>query len=282
MSALSATNMPLPPLEDTGERMMPETSGEDTFWEHVYRYAFACRFITGKRVLDIACGEGYGTAALQKAGAASVIGIDVSPETCEHARQKYGVDAHCGSAEKIPLPNSSIDVIVSFETIEHLRNPLLFLDECARILTPGGRLIISTPNKGLYRAEEDPNPFHLSEMTESEFASALRRRFHRIKLHSQHPRFAPRWSLRALAADVTPWQGNPRFERIRRSARFRFAPHLVYEFTNEQRLSVVDQILRAREKQRAFVNTHGVGPRRKWDGEKPAYIIATATRKRNP
>src|ERR1019366_4929606 len=139
-----------------------------TFWEHVYRYAFACRFVRGKRVLDIACGEGYGAAALQKAGAARVTGVDISEAACFHARSKYGIDAKLGAAEKIPLGEGSVDVVVSFETIEHIPNPDRFLDECVRVLVPGGRLIISTPNKSIY-GQAVQNPYHWSEMTEEGF-----------------------------------------------------------------------------------------------------------------
>src|SRR5687767_6601798 len=96
-------------MEDTGERMLPETTSAVTFWEHIYRYRFAARFVRGRRVLDIACGEGYGAAALLRAGAASVIGVDISEEACEHARQKYGIDARPGSAEQIPLPSQAVD-----------------------------------------------------------------------------------------------------------------------------------------------------------------------------
>src|SRR5437667_10028853 len=113
-------------LEDTGERMIPESTPAAPFWEHIYRYRFATRFVRGRRVLDIACGEGYGAAALARAGAARVIGIDLSEEACEHARQKYGVDARSGDAHRIPLPDRSVDVIVSFETIEHLNTPAAF------------------------------------------------------------------------------------------------------------------------------------------------------------
>src|SRR6266704_1151086 len=114
--------------DNAGERMVPEVSGGMTFWEHVHRYAFACRFVAGKRVLDIACGEGYGSAALQKAGAAQVIAVDISDSACAHARAKYGVDARPGAAERIPLPDGSADVVVTFETIEHVPNPERFLD----------------------------------------------------------------------------------------------------------------------------------------------------------
>src|ERR1700722_8417852 len=117
-------------LDDNGgERMVPESADTLTFWEHIYRYGFALHYVPGKRVLDIACGEGYGAASLQKAGAAQVIGVDVSESACSHARGKYGIDARVGSAEKIPLPDKSVDVVVSFETIEHVRDPGRFLDE---------------------------------------------------------------------------------------------------------------------------------------------------------
>src|SRR5215831_8579299 len=121
-------------LEFTGERMVPEQTPPAVFWEHIYRYRFASEFVKGKRVLDIACGEGYGAAALLKAGAASVVGVDICPETCEHARRKYGIDARVGHVHSIPLPSHVIDVIVSFETLEHVDLPGRFLDECCRVL----------------------------------------------------------------------------------------------------------------------------------------------------
>ena len=77
-----------------------------------------------------------GRAALAKAGAASVIGIDISPEICQHAQYKYGLDARPGDAQAIPLQDQSIDLIVSFETIEHVDDPAAFLAECARVLCP--------------------------------------------------------------------------------------------------------------------------------------------------
>jgi 2-polyprenyl-3-methyl-5-hydroxy-6-metoxy-1,4-benzoquinol methylase len=147
--------------DNSGERMVPELSGGLTFWEHVYRYAFASDFVKGKNVLDIACGEGYGSAVLLRAAAKNVIGIDISESACLHTRQRYGIDARVGSAENIPLPNNSVDIIVSFETVEHVPNPGRFLDECARVLVASGILVISTPNKEVYtgqvgRAEPAP------------------------------------------------------------------------------------------------------------------------------
>ena len=265
-----------PPLEPTGERMVPESSDRFTFWEHVYRYAFATRFVRGKRVLDIACGEGYGAAALQKAGAANVIGVDVAEDVCLHARDRYGLDARQGSAEHIPLTNRSVDIVVSFETIEHVPDPHCFLDECIRVLAPEGRLIISTPNKGIYGADAK-NPYHCSEMTEDEFATALRARFRRIGFYSQHPHSAAWWSFRALAADVSPWKTVSTLNRPYRSAQFRLAPRTVYEPTREERASAVELILAAGRNQRSFLNPYVLRQRRAWNREKPTYIIANAT-----
>ncbi len=276
MTAADAAHAAVAALKYTGERMVPEGADRATFWEHVYRYGFASRFVAGKRVLDIACGEGYGSAALQKAGAVDVIGVDIAEDVCCHAREKYGIDARTGSAEQIPVADASIDVIVSFETIEHVSNPLRFLDECLRVLVLNGRLIVSTPHKGVYGADF-PNPFHCSEMTEDEFSRTVCARFRKVKFYSQHPRSAAWWSPRTFVADVTPWGKFPGFARLHRSAQFRLAPRRVYNPTAEERNSVIDQIANTRENQHPFLNPFALRPRRKRNGEKPTYIIANAT-----
>jgi 2-polyprenyl-3-methyl-5-hydroxy-6-metoxy-1,4-benzoquinol methylase len=266
-------------LENAGERMVPEVSGEHTFWEHVYRYAFACRFVRKKRVLDIACGEGYGAEALRRAGATQVIGVDISADVCRHARHKYGLDACAGSAEQIPLPNRSVDVVVSFETIEHIRSPLRFLDECVRVLTPGGRLVISTPNKETYSASRQftNNPYHCSEMTKDEFLSALNSGFHNIKLYSQHPHRAPWWSIRLPAADEAPWSRLPLFKRLYRIANFRLAL-IIYGLSSEQRRMAVEHILRARRRNYSVLIPYALRPFQSCVAEQqqPFYFVATA------
>src|SRR5262249_50988888 len=160
----------------------------------VARYRFAKDFVRGKRVLDIACGEGYGAAALARAGAASTIGIDCSPEVCDHARRKYGLDARPGDARAIPLPDRSIDVVVSLETIEHVDDPAAFVGECARVLVPEGMLIVSTPNRPVYSGEGPQNPFHHIEFDEEEFLGLLRSKFRSVQLYTQFPRSAAWWS----------------------------------------------------------------------------------------
>jgi 2-polyprenyl-3-methyl-5-hydroxy-6-metoxy-1,4-benzoquinol methylase len=266
-----------PVHEPTAERMVPESSDPFTFWEHVYRYAFASRFVKGKRVLDIACGEGYGAASLEKAGAAYVIGIDVSEAVCLHARAKYGIDARPGTAAAIPLPDGSVDVVVSFETIEHVPSPDRFLDECARVLAPSGILIISTPNKVIYD-QGNPNPYHCSEMTEQEFANAVGTRFHECRFYTQRPKSVAWWSLRTLACDDRPWKRVRGFPLFRRALQRYFIPETNIPPTYEQRESVLHLILSAEKSPRRLLNPFALRPQRGWTREKPLYLIATAIR----
>src|SRR5512140_990226 len=107
-------------LTFTGERFVPGTRGE-IWMEHWHRYHFASRWVAGKRVLDIACGEGYGSALLARR-AQSVLGVDVSPESIAHAQKAYASLANAsfvnGSCNAIPAGDASIDVAISFETLE--------------------------------------------------------------------------------------------------------------------------------------------------------------------
>jgi len=257
--------------------MVPESADMFTFWEHVYRYAFASRFVREKRVLDIACGEGYGAAALQKAGAAHVTGVDISEAVCLHARNKYGIDAKPGNAERIPLGEGSVDVVVSFETIEHVPSPSRFLDECVRVLAPGGRLIMSTPNKSIY-GQGVQNPYHCSEMTEEEFTTALRSRFNDCRFYTQRSASAAWWSVRALACDYTPWNHIRGFARLRRAVQYLFVPEAIKPPTREQRESVLDIILDVGKSPWDLLNPYVLRPQRNWDREKPTYLIAIAIR----
>jgi len=126
-------------MEFTGERFVPGTAGRMKL-EHLQRYALCRGLVRGKRVLDIATGEGYGAAML--CGPASrVIGVDVAADAILHARAKYrAANVHfvVGACEAIPLAAGSIDVIVSFETIEHLVDHDAMMREFRRVLAPGG------------------------------------------------------------------------------------------------------------------------------------------------
>jgi SAM-dependent methyltransferase len=180
------------PLPFTGERFVPGVQGE--IWvEHWHRYHFARRWAGGRRVLDVACGEGYGSAHLAS-GAVHVTGVDVSPEAIAHARDAYAGLANArfeqASCTRLPLGDASVDLAVSFETIEHIAEQEAFLDELARVLTPDGILVLSCPNRAEYsdrRAFE--NPFHVKELYRAELAQLLGARFPEAAWYGQRPTF---------------------------------------------------------------------------------------------
>lgn len=179
------TNSDQQSLAYTGERMVPGVADKNTFWEHVARYRFACGYVKGRDVVDIACGEGYGSAGLLLGGARSLIGIDVAEEAVKHAIKKYRIDARIGSAEAIPLQNESADVVVSFETIEHVPDPQKFVSEAFRILRPGGLFIVSTPNATIYQERISENPFHCSELSVTEFCDLLKKHSKSFSVYGQ-------------------------------------------------------------------------------------------------
>ena len=169
-------------LEFTGERYVPGTAGEIAH-EHWHRYAFARAFVDGRRVLDAACGEGYGSALLG-AAALHVTGVDIDAHTLAHARSVYADRANVefieGSAAALPLPDACVDVVVSFETIEHLQaaDQPRMLSEFARVLRPDGLLIVSSPNRPEYSdARNHVNPFHLHELDRDELAQLIEPHF---------------------------------------------------------------------------------------------------------
>src|SRR5579872_7354827 len=175
----------------TGERYLPEIDGAYIAYEHWHRYLFASRFVTGKSVLDVASGEGYGSALLARS-AADVVGVDLDPEAVAHAQRKYPRDNltfQCGSADALPLPGQHLfDVIVSFETLEHIPADAQrrFAAEIKRLLKPDGRLLISTPNRLIYTEKnQHHNPFHLQEFSPDEFTSFLGNYFTDIRILCQ-------------------------------------------------------------------------------------------------
>ena len=140
-------------MDFTGERYLPERRG-DIALEHRHRYLLACTYANGKDVLDIACGEGYGSSMLADV-AKSVIGVDIAEEAIAHASTQYAASNLAfrqGNAAEIPLEDASVDLVVSFETIEHHDRHEDMLREIKRVLRPGGLLLISSPDKhGIHR-----------------------------------------------------------------------------------------------------------------------------------
>ena len=164
-------------LEFTGERFTPQCVRE-IWYEHYHRYAFAKRLVADKSVLDIACGEGYGSHILAQY-AKTVVGIDIDGVSVAHAKTQYNrnnLTYIVGSCLSIPLDDASIDVVVSFETLEHLAQQQEMLAEINRVLTSDGLLIISTPDKKYYSdATGFTNEFHIKELYKHEFKQLLDR-----------------------------------------------------------------------------------------------------------
>jgi len=185
-------------LEFTGERFTPECVREMAY-EHWHRYAWAVSLVAGKRVLDAACGEGYGSHLL-KAAAAEVIGVDLSAQAIEHARSKYSdsnLTFRQADVTQLPLEDDSVDVIVSFETLEHLAEQDEMLAEFRRVLRPDGFLLISSPDRKTYSDDTGyDNPFHVRELYRDEFETLLARHFPAFRLFGQKLMFVSAiWNL---------------------------------------------------------------------------------------
>jgi len=162
-------------LEFTGERFVPECERE-IWYEHYHRYLMVSELVTGKKVLDAACGEGYGS-ALIASYADKVVGVDIDANSIKHAKQRYvasNLKFVCADVLAIPIPDSSFDVVVSFETLEHLAEHEQLLAEYKRLLTDDGVLIISTPDKAEYSDKTGfNNEYHVKELYRHEFKSLL-------------------------------------------------------------------------------------------------------------
>ena len=174
-------------LAFTGERFLPEVRGA-IFFEHWHRYAVTAPLVLGKRVLDAACGEGYGTSLLASS-AESVVGVDVSRDAVAHASERYAatnVRFIAASVTRLPLGDASVDAVVSFETIEHLAEQREMLAEFRRVLAPSGILVISSPNRPVYNQDADSaNHFHVRELDREELADLLGAGFPRQAWYAQ-------------------------------------------------------------------------------------------------
>jgi ubiquinone/menaquinone biosynthesis C-methylase UbiE len=167
------------PLTFSGERLTAAVSGQVEI-EHYHRYLLAREFCRGRDVLDVAAGEGYGTALLAQV-ARSAVGVEIDEATVAAARAEFerpNLRFELGDARALPLADDSIDVAVTFETLEHLAEQDVFLGELRRVLRPGGLLIISTPDRDAYSPTgAAPNPYHVLELTQAEFRGLLQRHF---------------------------------------------------------------------------------------------------------
>lgn len=173
----------------SGERFVPEAMGGQLIEaEHHVRYRHAAQLVKDRRVLDAGCGVGWGSALLAEAGAATVTGLDIDAAALSDARRRTDAATFVrGDLADLPFADDCFDVVVCYEAIEHVAQPLVVLDELRRVLAPDGVLTVSSPNPAVYPAG---NPFHVHEFTPEELQRELSYRFAHTSAWQQHPMLA--------------------------------------------------------------------------------------------
>jgi len=214
------------------ERLSPDTSVPKWVWlEHVARYEFGARFVAGQVVVDCACGAGIGSETFARNGAKSVAAFDVSESDLEAARRRMALPNLAfqrASGVELPLTSSSVDVYISFETIEHVSEDHLFLREVRRIVRPEGLFICSTPNRtvtnpGKAISDKPWNPFHVREYSHHEFVALLSEFFNEIVVYGQNPK--PEWLADSIGhlGRLLPLHGAVRLNQVMK------LPQLVFD-----------------------------------------------------
>lgn len=179
-------------MDFTGERFHPDCTRE-IWYEHWHRYVFAREFVKDKNVLDVACGEGYGSHLLAKE-ARYVTGVDINAESVEQAQNKYissNLEYVQANALSLAFEAETFDCVISFETLEHLSEHESLLAELTRVLKKDGLLLISTPDKKFYSDETGyQNPYHVKELYKNEFENLLAQYFNKVSLLQQKLMFS--------------------------------------------------------------------------------------------
>ena len=144
---------------------------------HMCRYGFVRGLCEGRRILDVACGVGYGSALMSRWGADHVTGLDLSASAIADAERLFASERTrfvCAEGERLSrfFEAGEFDLVVSFETIEHVADPQSFLGEVRKVLKPGGVIVMSCPNDWWhYPGEQEYNPFHQAKYRFEEFRS---------------------------------------------------------------------------------------------------------------
>ena len=177
------------------ERTHPDTPDQGTFQHHLARYEFALRQMRGgERVLDTGCGVGYGSEMVARRGAVC-IGVDYSMPALTRASQRHAAaNLHYArmDCQKLALASQSFDMIISFEMFEHLEKSAEYLQECSRVLRPGGRLILSTPNRAAWeihmKSIQVENEYHVNMVDLDQLRKSLRAVFKKVEVLGQRRR----------------------------------------------------------------------------------------------
>jgi len=176
----------VPPLSLTGERTLPDVP-EENYWyrRHLVVYEWIAAQVAGRRVVDMACGEGYGSDLIAGHGAASVVGVDANPEAHEHARLRYVRPNLRFERDLVETFAEPCDAVVFLQTIEHVEDPGAILEHFKSVLTPGGVVFVSTPNLLTLAppgAAKSDNPWHIKEYRAEEFRALCEAHFGRVEL----------------------------------------------------------------------------------------------------
>lgn len=201
----------LRPFGGFSERLDPSVSpGTMVHVEHVARYRWVAPLAVGRRVLDAACGTGYGSAILGDAGASSVHGVDTFAAAILAAREqdRFGAEFTLGDLRQLPFADDQFDLVVCFEAIEHVLEQQQVLAELRRVLAPGGILAMSTPIAGAISVH---NHHHLRELSPIEFEALLRGTFAHVSIVAQHSAITSLIDARAPHRDPPPlaWTSGP-------------------------------------------------------------------------
>jgi SAM-dependent methyltransferase len=175
----------VPPLQLTGERTLPDVP-EENYWyrRHLVVYEWIAARTAGRRIVDLACGEGYGSAVLGRT-AASVVGVDANPEAFEHARLKYTGPKVAFERDMIETWSGDVDTVVFLQTIEHVQDPGAVLEHLKALVGENGVAYVSTPNVLTLApegAEKSENPWHIKEYRAEEFRALCERHFGDVEL----------------------------------------------------------------------------------------------------
>ena len=196
----------VPPLELTGERTLPDVPAENYWYRrHLAVYEWIAERVAGRRVVDLACGEGYGSAVLA-AVAAAVVGVDANPEAFEHARLRYRAPNLRFERDLVETWSGEVDCAVFLQTIEHVTNPAALLGRLRDLVAPSGVAYVSTPNVLTLAppgADRSDNPWHVREYRPSEFLALCRGAFGHVELLGVH--HAGKLRLHQLAVERLGW-----------------------------------------------------------------------------